>query len=218
MYKKLLFFLEGRDFKILLFFLLALIAIPSLFTNGTDQIIVLNILFSLIFLIACNCLLFDLKLFYWSLFWGSMAIILTWWSYFYDFIEVKIIQQFAYIIFFFLLLTHILKTLFQRRKIDLNIVFGALSGYIIIGLIGCFMMQSLNMFYPDAYTFATNEPLKYYDYIYFSFVNLTTLGFGDILPRKDVAKGLTVIHALVGQLYLSVIVAIMVGKYITAPS
>ena len=217
MYKKLLFFLEGRDFKILLFFLLALIAIPSIF-NGTDQVIVLNVLFSVVFLISCNCLLFDLKIFYWSIFWGGMAILLTWASYFYGSNILKFSQQLTYIVFLFLLLAHILKTLFQRKEIDLNIVFGALSGYIIIGLIGCFMMRSLNILYPDAYTFSTNESLKYYDYIYYSFVNLTTLGFGDILPKKDVAKGLTVIHTLVGQLYMSVIVAIMVGKYSVTPS
>ncbi len=213
MYQKLLFFLKGRDFKVLLFFLLTLIAVPSLFSSSTDQLITLNILFSLVFLISCNCLMFDLKLFYWGLLNGLTAILLTWLPYLKIFPYLPFAQHVSYIFFFLLLLNHILKTLFQAKEIDLNIVFGALSGYIIIGLIGCFMMLSLNTIYPDAYAYTTNKSLKYYDYIYFSFVNLTTLGFGDILPKKDVAKGLTVIHTLIGQLYMSVIVAIMVGKY-----
>lgn len=214
MYKKILVLLKDRDFKLLLFFLLTLIAIPSLFSSSTDQLITLNILFSIVFLISCNCLLLDLKLFYWSLICGIVAILLTWLPYVNTFSYLPFIQHLSYILFFFLLLIHILKTLFQAEEIDLNIVFGALSGYITIGLIGCFMMLSLSTIYPDAYIYSTNEPLKYYDYIYFSFVNLTTLGFGDILPRKNVAKGLTIIHTLVGQLYMSVIIAMMVGKYI----
>ena len=163
-------------------------------------------------------MLFDLNIFYWSLLCGILAIILTWLVYYGVSPKLKFIQHIIYIAFFFLLLIHILKTLFHTKEIDLNIVFGALSGYIIIGLIGCFMMLALNTIYPDAYQYASNDSLTYYDYIYFSFVNLTTLGFGDILPKKDVAKGLTVIHTLVGQLYISVIVAMMVGKYVSTPS
>lgn len=215
MYKKILLLLEGRDFKILLSFLLALIVVPSIFNSSIEQLITLNILFTLVFLISCNCLLFDLKLFYWSILFGIASILLTWLPYLNGFPDLVFAKHISYILFLFLLIKHILKTLFQAKEIDLNIVFAALSGYIIIGLIGCFMMLSLENIYPDAYSYATSdEPLKYYDYIYFSFVNLTTLGFGDILPKKDAAKGLTVLLTLIGQLYMSVIVAMMVGKYI----
>jgi len=53
------------------------------------------------------------------------------------------------------------------------------------------------------------------DLIYHSFINLTTLGFGDIYPQKDPVKALAIIHALIGQLYLTVVVATMVGKFIS---
>ena len=207
--------LEGRDFKILLVFLLTLLSIPSIASGAVNQLIVINILFSLVFLIASNCLLLDMKLFYKGMILGLIATSCTWWTYFNPKgSQLVLIQNLAYFLFFAVLLLHILLTLFQSSQIDLNVVFGAMNGYIIIGLMGSFLMIMVNEVYPDAYLYNDDTPLIFYDYIYFSFVNMTTLGFGDVIPKKAPAKGLTVIHTLVGQLYLSVIVGIMVGKFI----
>ena len=215
LYSKMLQLLEGRDFKILLVFLLALLSIPSIVPETVTQLIVINILFSLVFLIASNCMLLDMKLFYKGIILGLIATSCTWWAYFSpNTSQIILVQNIAYFLFFSVLLMHILLTLFQTSQIDLNIVFGAMNGYIIIGLMGSFLMIMVNEIYPDAYLYNDDAPLVFYDYIYFSFVNMTTLGFGDIIPKKAPAKGLTVIHTLIGQLYLSVIVGIMVGKFI----
>lgn len=219
LYRKILQTLEGRDFKILLVFLLALLSIPSVVPETVTQLIVINILFSLVFLIASNCMLLDMKLFYRGIILGLIATTCTWFAYFNPKnSSLILIQNLAYFLFFSVLLLHILLTLFQTSQIDLNIVFGAMNGYIIIGLMGSFLMIMINEIYPDAYLYNDDSPLVFYDYIYFSFVNMTTLGFGDIIPKKAPAKGLTVIHTLVGQLYLSVIVGIMVGKFIVHSS
>ena len=47
-----------------------------------------------------------------------------------------------------------------------------------------------------------------------SFVSLTTLGYGDIVPITDAAKSLAVFLGIVGQMYITIIVGIMVGKYV----
>jgi voltage-gated potassium channel Kch len=49
--------------------------------------------------------------------------------------------------------------------------------------------------------------------IYFSFVTLSTLGYGDILPRSDVARGLAIVEGIGGQLFLAVLVARLVSLY-----
>ena len=51
--------------------------------------------------------------------------------------------------------------------------------------------------------------------IYFSFVTLTTLGYGDIVPLSPAARALAMVEALLGQLYLTVLVARLVGLHIT---
>ena len=101
-----------------------------------------------------------------------------------------------------------------KPMINVNLIFGALNGYIIIGFIGCFLMLLLNTNYPGSYVYGDNYYLTNYDFIYYSFINLTTLGSGDILPVRAPAKAISIIHALLGQLYLTVIVAMMVGKFL----
>ena len=49
--------------------------------------------------------------------------------------------------------------------------------------------------------------------IYYSFVTLTTLGYGDIVPRSEVGRGLAILEAVVGQLYLAVMIARLVSLY-----
>lgn len=53
---------------------------------------------------------------------------------------------------------------------------------------------------------------------YYSFVTITTLGYGDVTPVSDVAKALSVLEAVVGQLYLVVVIAWLVGMYVSAKS
>ena len=49
--------------------------------------------------------------------------------------------------------------------------------------------------------------------MYFSFSTQTTLGYGDILPKSDLARGLAMVQGIIGQLYLAVMVARLVGLY-----
>jgi hypothetical protein len=51
--------------------------------------------------------------------------------------------------------------------------------------------------------------------IYYSFVTLATLGYGDIVPRSEVARGLAIVEAVAGQLYLAVMIARLVSLYVS---
>ncbi|MEM7717215.1 MAG: potassium channel family protein [Cyanobacteria bacterium P01_A01_bin.68] len=51
--------------------------------------------------------------------------------------------------------------------------------------------------------------------MYFSFTTLTTLGYGDIIPVSPLAKMLTNLEAIIGQLYPAILIAILVGGYIS---
>ena len=52
--------------------------------------------------------------------------------------------------------------------------------------------------------------------VYFSFVTLTTLGYGDILPLTDRARSLAYLEAVIGQIYLAVLVGKLVGMFVSA--
>jgi uncharacterized membrane protein len=63
--------------------------------------------------------------------------------------------------------------------------------------------------------FAGSGAIEFHDYLYFSFVTMTTLGYGDITPVSSFAKSVTTLIAVMGQLYLTILVAMLVGKFLS---
>jgi voltage-gated potassium channel Kch len=98
-------------------------------------------------------------------------------------------------------------------SVDLNKLVGAIALYLILGLIWSIFYVLLLEAFPDALqgietdTWYNNLPLT----TYFSFVTLTTLGYGDISPARPIAQVLVILEAVVGMFYLAVIVASLVG-------
>jgi len=66
-----------------------------------------------------------------------------------------------------------------------------------------------------AINFAGGTAQGFYDFLYFSFITLTTLGYGDVTPVSAFAKSVTLIIAVSGQLYLTILVAMLVGKFLS---
>jgi voltage-gated potassium channel len=76
----------------------------------------------------------------------------------------------------------------------------------------------LDYFYPDSFSFPENSSPSVYRYLYFSYVTLTTLGYGDVAPLTNKAGSLVVLEAIIGQIYLVVIVAWLVGMHVSRRS
>ena len=97
--------------------------------------------------------------------------------------------------------------------VDLNIIVGSVALYLLIGLIWSILYTILLELSPGA--FNGIGPGMWYDnypvMTYFSFVTLTTLGFGDISPATPVAQVLVILEAITGMFYLAVIVASLIG-------
>jgi voltage-gated potassium channel len=101
-------------------------------------------------------------------------------------------------------------------------VLGGIAGYLLIGLIWTFAYQLLVQHAPGAFHFepgvAETLPGEPSHLIYFSFVTLTTVGFGDVHPVNPVARALTIAEALVGQLYIAILIGSLVGMALQARS
>lgn len=116
-----------------------------------------------------------------------------------------------FFIYFILLFSELIRQIFTSKVITLNVVLGAFSGYIMIGLIGFFVFRIL--FYANPMSFNIAENPKQ-DLFYFAFITLTTIGYGDISPITDPARNFAIILGLVGQFYNTVIIAIIIGKFL----
>lgn len=76
--------------------------------------------------------------------------------------------------------------------------------------------ETLLLFNPDAILFSDDVQGEFSDIIYFSFVTITTLGYGDIIPVSRMAKNLALLEAVWGQTYLTVLVARLVGLHLSS--
>ena len=106
---------------------------------------------------------------------------------------------------------------FRAESVDSEHVFAALDAYLLVGLIFGVSYTLLDGIWPDSFGAALESDLSTTRSIYFSFVTLATLGYGDIVPTSDVARGIVILEAVIGQFYLAVVVARLVSLYSGTP-
>jgi Ion channel len=101
----------------------------------------------------------------------------------------------------------------QHRRITHETVLGALCAYVLVGLLFAFVYLAVDEL-GDGPFFAQPGPHEQSEYLYFSFVALTTLGFGDLSPAVGLPQALTVLEALTGQIFLVTLVARLVTLWV----
>jgi hypothetical protein len=113
-----------------------------------------------------------------------------------------------------------LRFMLRRGSIDSERIFAALNVYLMIGLICGVVFSIFEEQWPGSFAIhssfvhgSKNVLLEHG--IYFSYVTLGTLGYGDIIPISGPARALAVVEAIGGQMYLAVVVARLVGLYRT---
>jgi hypothetical protein len=99
-------------------------------------------------------------------------------------------------------------------RVEAEHLFAALSAYLLAGIYFGLLYWAIEQIRPG--TFAPPN-FSRTGAIYFSFVTLATLGYGDIVPRADLARGLAVVEGIGGQLFLAVLVARLLSLY-TSPA
>jgi hypothetical protein len=101
----------------------------------------------------------------------------------------------------------------REGSVNAERIFAALDAYLLAGLIFGVCYRLLDQTWPASFGVASASDLDLNRAIYFSFVTIATLGYGDIVPVSDAARGLTILEAVSGQMYLAVLVARLVSLY-----
>ena len=94
-----------------------------------------------------------------------------------------------------------------------NLILVSITGYMIIGFLGGLASAALNYVFPGSYVHNSELVLDLYHFIYFGYVTMTTLGYGDIIPLSYKAQAVSLVLVICGQLFLSVIIAINIAKF-----
>jgi hypothetical protein len=108
----------------------------------------------------------------------------------------------------------IIRHLFRRDRVDTDTILSAISAYLMIGLTFAVVYMLVELTGPGAFVENTgNQVVEWGDMFYFSFVTLTTLGYGDISPVAPHARSLAILEAAAGVLYMSTLIARLVSEY-----
>ena len=105
----------------------------------------------------------------------------------------------------------VVRDLGMRRSVDRETVLGAIAGYLIVGMFFAFVYRAIGILQPTPF-FGPDGPGDTAQVLFFSFVTLTTTGYGDLVPVTNPGQTLAVMEAVLGQLFLVTAVA----KIITA--
>jgi hypothetical protein len=97
----------------------------------------------------------------------------------------------------------------RHRRVTHETVLGALCTYVLVGLLFAFLYLAVDALRGGPFFAQPGEHLQS-EFVYFSFVSLTTLGFGDLSPSVGLPQALTALEALLGQIFLVTMVARLV--------
>ena len=125
----------------------------------------------------------------------------------------------TYIVLFSAVAVVLFRSLFQRdQRVTADTLFAAFSIYLVLGLLWTVLYSLLEAAQPGSFHFGTTaagDSERFDRFIGFSFTTLTTLGYGNIAPQTPKADALTTMQAIIGQLYVAVVIARLVAIQIT---
>jgi len=140
----------------------------------------------------------------------------TWLTYFISIPYLRLVGDCCSVLFFAFTIILILSSLLRQYEVTLDVIYGAVAVYLLMALMWAFMFDVIETLRPGSYQVTAN-PIHgtRVHFIYYSFVTITTVGYGDILPVSLTARAFSIVEMIVGQVYLVVLIARLVGINIT---
>ena len=128
------------------------------------------------------------------------------------------VRLLVYFIFYASVTVSIIKQIWKAKNVNKNVIIGLISGYISLGFIAFFMFSSIELYHSGSFSGITTQGVALVDkldaLLYYGYITMLTIGFGDIVPITPIAQKATVLVGLMGQFYTVIITAVIVEKYI----
>jgi len=210
---------SAAPFLILLSLILLMLILPAFLDHWVSTKILLDV-----FLTAILCaLIYAIKSNRAQMIIGIILVLplmlATWASYFIEISSLGLTTRIFTALFFGFAAVNILRLMLKNKDITRETIFAAIVAYLLIAFMWAFLYMVLEKLAPGSFSIpqdALRSEIKHFQY--FSFVTITTLGYGDVTPLTDKASALAMLEALVGQIYLVVLVAWLVGMYVSRKS
>jgi len=142
------------------------------------------------------------------------VIALTWVSEFLNLTLLTQISTIVSILFFLYIIVFLVIRVASSKEVGALEFLESINVYFLLGIAASLVFTLVYTTNHDAYNPPGEILNSHADFIYYSFVTMTTLGYGDITPNDSLARSISIFFSVTGQLYLTMIIAMLVGKYI----
>jgi hypothetical protein len=126
----------------------------------------------------------------------------------------KLLMPFS-VLFFFFCVWVIIRSIFNQKQVTLDLIYGSVLAYLLIGISWALIFCCIELFVTDSFSFGSEMtlPQRAGALFYFSFVTLTTLGYGDVLPVTGFSRTITYLESVSGVMYPAILISMLVGKF-----
>jgi voltage-gated potassium channel len=145
---------------------------------------------------------------------GAAAITLNWLAFVFP--QLTLISHLVLLSFFILTAGILIQQFIIQPKVDSVLLISTIDAYLLIGFAGSLISLIVYELLPGSFNLPVHfgNP-QFEDFVYFSFVTLATLGYGDITPIHPVAQTLAILLTVIGQIYFAMVVALAISKYVS---
>lgn len=119
-----------------------------------------------------------------------------------------------YILFYVFIFAEVMRQITLTKEVRLNVVIGSFCGYLLLSMVVVFCFVLVEILVPDSFHgLSTDIASKYNELSYFSFITLTSIGFGDIYPQTDSSRLTVAFFGMAGQFYMVAVIGIIISKF-----
>ena len=132
---------------------------------------------------------------------------------------ILVVSKGVNILFFLVIVFSLIRQIATSRDVTAVVILSSVAGYLLLGIIYSIFIAFIGQHDPGAFTLNsmdasdTDTGINTSVPLYFSFVTMASLGYGDIVPLKPYTRSLATLIAVSGQFYIAIIVALLVGKF-----
>ena len=199
--------------------IISLIAVIPFLQGYVGIRILVDIFFTVIFLAAIFSISNKKQHMAFGVLLALPTIVSLWATYFVVSDAVFFVGRIFGILFFGFAIVQILQFIFRAKEVTKDVIFAAIVVYLLIAMMWSFIYGLLEVLQPGSFNIPDahiHESRRLF--MYFSFVTITTLGYGDITPLAERATSFAILEAVIGQIYLVVVVAWLVGMHVSRKS
>ena len=203
--------MKNRFFYIILAIMLEILVSPFIRHTGKTGYFIATLFVAMIPLASYYALTEDRKRAITILFIAAPFVILDGFAMFLTHRYLMVVGYCFGTILYFYIVVLLLRNLLSQRVITANLIYCAISIYLLIGIMWAGIYTVHEGISPGSFSGLSETT----DLLYFSFVTLTTVGFGDVAPISILAKRLAIFEAAMGSIYMAIIIAMIVGRYMS---